>query len=115
MANAISNSSAAAVRTAVLVLNSCSTLLLCPFFEKCDGVLLVNSADGSKEFHPCDQSGAKSACEVILALKPRRLICGFVARPEREKLSAAGIDVRLGSCNCSVDELISSFSTLPKA
>jgi hypothetical protein len=69
VANVASGSSAAAVRTAVLVMNSGSMPLLCPFFEKCDGILLINSADGSEEFHPCDQSGAKSACEVIMKLK----------------------------------------------
>lgn len=115
VANAVSGSSAAAVRTAVLVMNSGSIPLLCPFFEKCDGVLLINPADGSKEFHACDRSGATSACEVILKLNPRRLICGFIDGPEKEKFRTAGIDVRLGSCNCSVDELIASFSTLPKA
>jgi hypothetical protein len=30
-------------------------------------------------------------------------------------LRAAGIDVRLGSCSCPVDELVTSFSTLPPA
>ena len=91
------------------------TALLCPFYGKCDGVLLTNAADGSKEFHPRDRSGAKSLCELILELKPRKLICGFIGEPEKEKLRAAGIDVRLGSCNCPVDELVTSFSTLPKA
>lgn len=115
MANVVSGSSAGAVRTAVLVMNSGSEPVLCPFFEKCDGVLLTNSADGSKEFHPCDKSSASSVCEVILKLKPRRLICGFVAGLEKERFRSVGIDVRLGSCNCSVDELITSFSALPKA
>lgn len=115
VANAASGSPAAAVRTAVLVMNSGSVPLLCPFFEKCDGILLINSADGSRKLHRCDRSGAKSVSEVILKLKPRQLICGFIDGPEKEKFRAAGIDVRLGSCNCSVDELISSFSTLPKA
>jgi len=50
-------------------MNSGSMPLLCPFFEKCDGILLINSADGSEEFHPCDQSGAKSACEVIINIQ----------------------------------------------
>lgn len=114
MATAVSGSSAAAARTAVLVVNSGSVPLLCPFFEKCDGILLIN-ADGSKIFHPCDRSGAKSACQIILKLKPQRLICGFIGGPEKEKLHTAGIDIRLGSCSCSVDELIAFFATLPKA
>jgi predicted Fe-Mo cluster-binding NifX family protein len=87
---------------------------LCPFFNKCDGLLLVDS-DGSKAFHPHDRSSAKPACELVLKLQPRQLICGFIGEPERKKLVAAGIDVRMGSCSCSVDELVNSFSALPKA
>lgn len=109
------DSPATAGRTAVLVINSGSESLLCPFFGKCDGILLINAADGSKEFHPRDRAGTKPFCDVILELKPRQLICGFIDEPENEKLRAAGIDVRLGSCNCPVDELVSSFSSLPKA
>lgn len=115
VADAASESTAAAGRTAVLVMNSGSTPLLCPFFGKCDGVLLHDTADGSKIFHPRDRSGAKSMCELILELKPRQLICGFIVEPDVEKLRSAGIDVRLGSCNCPVDELVSSFSALPHA
>ena len=59
VANAAARSSAAVVRTAVLVMNSGSVPPLCPFFEKCDGTFLANSADGSKEFRPRDQSSAK--------------------------------------------------------
>lgn len=109
------SSAAAAGRTAVLVMNSGSTSLLCPFFDKCDGVLLVNSANGLKEFHPRVQSGAKLLCELILELKPRQLICGFIAEPAKQKLRASGIDVRIGSCGCPVDKLVTSFSALPKA
>lgn len=115
MANPTSGSSAAAGRTALLVMNSGSTSLLCPFFSKCDGVLLMNAADGSKEFHPRDRSGAKSMCDLLLELKPGQVICGFIAEPEMQKLRDAGIDVRLGSCSCPIDELVASFSGLPKA
>jgi predicted Fe-Mo cluster-binding NifX family protein len=115
VADVASDSSAAGARTAVLVMNSGSTALLCPFFSKCDGVLLIDAADGSKKFHPRDRSGVKSMCDCILELKPGRIICGFIVEPEMQKLRAAGIDVRLGSCNCSVDDLVSTFSTLPKA
>lgn len=105
----------AAGRTAVMVMNAGSTPLLCPFFGKCDGVLLINSADGSKDFHPRDRSGAKPLCKLVLELRPHQLICGFIDEPEKEKLRAAGIDVRLGSCSCPVDELVATFSELPKA
>ena len=118
VANEIVDSPAAATLTAVLVMNSGAGPLLCPFFEKCDGFLLINAADGSKSFYQQECSGVKSTrsmCELILELKPQQLICGFISEPEWEKLRSAGIDVRLGSCSCSVEELVSSFSTLPKA
>ena len=115
MANAASGPSTSAGRTALLVMNSGSTSLLCPFFSKCDGVLLMNAADGSREFHPQDRSGAKSMCDLLLDLKPGQVICGFIGEPEKQKLRAAGIDVRVGSCSCSIDELVASFSGFPEA
>lgn len=99
----------------MMAMNAGSNLVLCPFFGKCDGVLLINSADGSKEFHPRDRSGAKPLCTLVMGLKPRQLICGFIDEPEKEKLRAAGIDVRLGSCSCPIDELVSGFHSLPQA
>jgi hypothetical protein len=98
-----------------MVMNSGSTLLLCPFFEKCDGVLLLDAADGSQRFHPRDRSGEKSMCDLLLELKPARIICGFVGGPEKQRIRAAGIDVRLGSCSCPIGELVSSFPSLPPA
>ncbi len=105
----------AAGRTAVLVMNSGYEPLLCPFFNKCDGVLLHSASDGSTDFHPRDRSGAKSMCDLLLELKPDRIICGFVGGPEMQRLRGAGIDIRLGSCNCAIDELVASFPTLPEA
>lgn len=110
-----SGSSSAAASTAVLVMKLGPISVLCPFFRNCDGVLLINAANGSKEFHPRDQSGAKLLCDLILELKPRRLICGFIDEPEKQKLRAVGIDVRIGSCSCPLDELVASSSALPKA
>ena len=115
MAEAALVSPVVAALTAVLVINSGSRSLLCPFFGKCDGVLLINEADGSRKFHPHDHAGAKSVCELILELKPQQLVCGFIGEAEKQRLCAAGIDVRLGSCNCSIDQLVNSFSSLPKA
>ena len=89
-------------------------MLLCPFFENCDGVL-IDAADGSQAFQSCSRSRSMSVCELLLGLKPSRLICGFIGETEKKRLRAAGIDVRLGSCTCSVDELIRSFATLPQA
>jgi hypothetical protein len=77
--------------------------------------LVHSAADGSKEFHAHDRSGAKSVCDLILELKPDRMICGFIAAPETQRLRGAGIDVRLGSCSCSIDELLTSIFSLPEA
>ncbi len=99
----------------MLVMNLGSASLLCPFFGKCDGVLLISAAGSSREFHPRDRSGAKPLCELILELKPRQLICGFISKPEWKLLRAAGIDIRLGSCSCPVDELVAGFHSLPQA
>lgn len=99
----------------MVVMYAGSTPLLCPFFSKCDGLLLVDSADRSTEFIPGERSTAKAMCDLILKLGPRRIICGFIDDPETEKLRSAGIDVRLGACTTSVDDLVSSFSALPKA
>ena len=96
-------------------MNSGSTSVLCPFFGRCDGVLLINAADSSKEFHTHDRSGAKSMCDLLLELKPAQIICGFIGETDKKRLRAAGADVRLGSCTCPVDELVTSFSTLPEA
>jgi hypothetical protein len=105
----------AAPTTAILVINSHSGPMLCPFFQKCDGVLLIDGARQSKEFHQRDRSSAKPLCDLIVELKPRALICGFVGEAEKQKLRDAGIDVRLGSCSCSIDELLAGFQSLPRA
>lgn len=115
VAHGSSGSSDTMGRTAVLVMNSGSTVLLSPFFDRCDGVLLHDARDGSQEFRPQSQSGGKSMCDFLLGLNPARVICGFIGEPEKLRLRAAGIDVRLGSCSCSVDELLVLFPNLPAA
>lgn len=107
--------SSATGRVTVVVMYAGSTPVLCPFFSKCDGVLLVNHADRSVEFYPGRRANADSMCDLILKLRPSRIICGFIDGPETARLRAAGIDVRLGACSVSIEDLVSSFATLPKA
>ena len=104
----------AGVRTAVLAMNSGQGQMLCPLFAKCDGVLLIEP-DGSTSFHPNTKRTARSLSELVLAIRPDRLLCGFIGTAEKELLRAAGIDIRVGSCACAVDELVASFPTLPEA
>jgi hypothetical protein len=101
--------------TAVLVSMVSSEPMLCPFFGKCDGVLLINTNDGPAKLYKGTESTAESLCDLILELRPRRLVCGFIREPEKARLRAAGIDVRLGSCTCAIEELVSCFCDLPEA
>jgi hypothetical protein len=101
--------------TAILVMNARSGPMLCPFFQKCDGVLLIDGAEKSAEFHERDRSGVKPLCDLIVELKPGALVCSFIGEAEKQKLRQAGIDVRLGSCSCSIEELLAEFDRLPQA
>jgi hypothetical protein len=104
-----------AASTAMLVMNSSSGPLPCPFFAKCDGVLLIHEPNKSTEFHRHTRANAKSLCDLILALNPCTLICGFIGEAEKQRLRRAGIDVRLGSCSYSIDELLAGRHNLPQA
>jgi predicted Fe-Mo cluster-binding NifX family protein len=115
MALGIRAASALNSATAILVLNSHRGPMLCPFFQKCDGVLLIDSTGKSTTFHERDRSGAQPLCNLIVKLKPRALICSFIGQPERRALRAAGIDVRLGFCSSSIAELLAGFERLPPA
>lgn len=115
MAEVPPNSSAAMMRTALLVSGSPVEPLLCPFFANCDGVLVIDGSLGSRQFHRRDRNDATPICDLILQLGPTRLICGFIDDAAKERLSAAGIDVRLGSCSCSIAELVAGFHDLPRA
>ncbi len=101
--------------TAILVMECGCGLMLCPFFGKCDGVLFIDSAAKYREFRPNATRTAVALCDMLLAHRPRRLICGFVGWSEKARLRAAGIDVRLGSCLSPIDHLQSCFEDLPPA
>jgi len=102
------------VRTAVVVMQNGRELALCPLFAKCDGVLLIEP-DGSRSYYRNTEGTAQSLSALVLNAWCGRLLCGFIGATEKEALQRAGIDIRLGSCACSVDELVGAFSTLPEA
>ncbi len=102
-------------RIAVTVMNAGTGLAQCPFFAKCDGILVFDAATGQRAFHPNPPRTTESLCALILKSRVGGLICGFIGEPEIRSLRAAGIDVRVGSGRCSVEELVACFSDLPEA
>lgn len=103
------------VRTGVMVAMSESGPKLCPFFARCDG-LVVFSADAPTEILSADPSSSPSSmCELIEKSGVQRLICGFIAEPCRTRLRARGVDIRLGSCRETIAVLAARFDTLPAA
>lgn len=102
-------------RTAVTVINAGSVPALCPLFGKCEGILMIDSRTNARQFHPNPDRTATSLCTLILQEAPERLICGFIPSFERDRLRKQGIEVRVGSCSCPIDELIACYSDLPEA
>ena len=100
-------------RTALLVMRSNGDTALCPFFGKCDGLLIVDPDSGLREFHANTEHTAETMCDVILEADVHRLVLGFIAGPAARKLRAAGVDIRLGSCACTVENLALCFDVLP--
>ena len=100
-------------RTALLVMRSNGDTTLCPFFGKCDGLLLIDPDSGSREFYANTEHTAETMCDVILEAGVHRLVLGFIPGPAARKLRAAGVDIRLGSCACVVENLALCFDALP--
>ena len=89
--------------------------MLCPFFAKCDGLLVVDLDANVQTFHVNAARTQQSICDLILKSGVSRLVCGFIAESERKKLLAAGIDVRVASCQRSIEDLVAGFEKLPRA
>lgn len=103
-------------RIAVLVARGRRKAMLSPFFAKCDGVLLIDPDDAKKhEFRANSERTGEAACDLVLATGINRLICGFIDEADRSRLSALGVDIRLGSCSRPVAMLAREFDVLPKA
>lgn len=102
-------------KTAFLVMRSSGDSVLCPFFSKCNGVLVFDPDSGSREFHANTDHSAETMCNVILKTGVHRLVLGFIAEPAARKLQAGGVDMRLGSCARPVEELAMCFDALPHA
>jgi predicted Fe-Mo cluster-binding NifX family protein len=102
-------------RVAVLVMVANGAPALCPFFGKCDGLLVIDQANNIREFYPNEDRTAGSLCDLIVKSGAEQLVCGFIPEPAKRQLRATGIDMRLGACTHSVDELAQCASELPEA
>lgn len=102
-------------RIAVTVIASGTGWALCPFFGKCDGILVFDAGTRQQAFLPNPARTAESLCALILSSEVGGLICGFIAEADSRRLRAKGIDVRAGSGRVSVAELAAGICTLPKA
>lgn len=100
---------------AVLAARTRTKLVLSPFFAKSDGLLLIDPRTRAREFRHNPDRTSQATCELILASGVGRLVCGFIAKPDRDTLSAQGVDVRLGSCARSIAALVCDFENLPSA
>jgi len=115
MASITSPSSDQKHSVALLVARDRRRYALSPFFAKSDGLLVVDPVERRRRYRANAARTNESARDLILASGATRLICGFVAAPDRDRLRAAGIDIRLGSCARTVSDLVSSFESLPAA
>lgn len=106
---------AAKFRTAITVMNLSVEPVLCPFFGKCDGILILDGTGRIREYHANENRTPSALCDLIVSTGPNRLVCGYVSEVERHKLRNAGIDVRLGTCTASIEELSACFGKLPEA
>lgn len=100
---------------AVLVARTRGKSVLSPFFAKADGLLLINPSSQATEFRRNSNRTTEATIELILASGIARLVCGFIAKPDLDALSARGIDIRIGSCARSIDALVHDFQNLPSA
>ena len=101
--------------TAVTVIKDGTSYLMCPFFGKCDGILIIDFPRAHVVFAANPERTAQLLCGTIIATGASRLICGFIPDAECRQLRAVGVDVRLGSCAREIEDLVTEFDTLPRA
>ena len=115
MVSSICLSHPPANRIAITVMKSGPRPMPCPFFGKCDGIWIIDEDTGATEFRSNPERTPVALCDLILAARPAWLICGFIGDAEKQRLRVVGIDVRLGSCACTIEELVASFDGLAAA
>lgn len=99
----------------VLVARTRRKTVLSPFFAKSDGLLLIDPVAHARDFQRNPQRTTEATYDLIVRSGATRLVCGFIAESERNRLRVHGIDVRIGSCARSIDTLVRGFESLPPA
>ncbi len=102
-------------RIALLVAHSRGEKMLCPFYAKCDGLLVINRRTLTHDYQANTERTNLSISNLILASGATHVICGFIAPSEKGRLLSFGIDVRIGSCLQSPENLVAGFNDLPRA
>jgi len=100
---------------AVVVARSQRKAMLSPFFAKCDGLLIIDPDALTREYRTNTERTNAFMCDLILANGITKLVCGFIPEPDRDRLFASGVDIRIGSCARPIEALVREFDALPVA
>jgi hypothetical protein len=100
-------------RAALLVMRTGGGAVLCPFFGKCDGLVIFDPAKDLHEFCANIKGTPEAICDLVLKTGVQRLVLGLIPGSAVRKLREAGVDIRLGSCACAVEDLATRFNELP--
>lgn len=102
------------MKTAVTISSGAMSPTLAAFFAHCDAVL-ISDGDGDERVITNQGRRGDDVCQIVLAQRAHRLICGFIPEDCKQRLREAGVDIRLGSCSQPVFDLIVNFGQLPFA
>lgn len=97
--------------TALLVMRTDGGTVLCPFFGKCDGLIIIDPAKDLHEFCANIKGTPEAICDLVLKTGMQRVVLGFIPGPAVRRLREAKVDIRLGSCACAVEDLASRFTS----
>ncbi len=99
---------------ALMVRSDTPEAALSPLFAKAGWILFVEPATDSRALVRNRGRSSDWVCQEVLCRGARRLACGFIDPTALGRLTAAGVDVRLGPCSVPALELIERFATLPR-
>jgi len=75
----------------------------------------VDPGNGQNDFLPNNSQDSDALCDQIIRSGVKCVICGFIDEKAKALLRSKGVDLRLGSCACPVEELVTNFDMLEEA